>query len=281
MLRRTFALVAAALALSVPAAALAAAVDVSVGASDISLSPALASYPAGTAVRVYVRIHNAGQEDALASATVTAGGVEVGQASPVPVRAGGSAETWLDWTVPNKPFSLGVAVSAEGDAQQRNNRAETGQYAVSSPTERDIFAPPVGRDGVTPTSSTMATSTTDASSTVPTTSEPIVPSAPVEYVTEPPVPVTPDGAPLEEYSWIPYVLIALGAVGFAWGMRGRRRGSSYRTAVPVPVSVVRPPRRRPARPKVYRPELVVEKAASKPRRAPRRRPTVPPEAPTQ
>lgn len=278
MLHRRLVLLAVALAVAAPAAAMAAAVDVSVGASDVSLSPALASYPAGTAVRVYVRIHNDGQEDALATAAVVAGGVEIGQTNPVPVRAGGSAETWLDWTVPNKPFSLNVSVSAEGDAQQRNNRFETGQYSVVAPTDRDIFAAPEGRGGATPSSSEGF----DASGTAPvaSTTEPEPTPVPVAY-TPPPVPPTAEPAPLDEYTWIPYLLIALGAVGFAWGMRGRRRGSSYRTAVPVPVSVVRAPRRRAVKPRVYRPELVVEKAASKPRRAPRRRAAAPPPAEPQ
>ncbi len=268
-------------ALAAPVAVHAAGVDISVTPSDISLAPALASYPVGTAVRVYVRIHNGGQEDTVATATVSVGDVAIGQASPVPVRAGGSAETWVDWVIPRAPFRIAAAVSAAGDGQQRNNRAETGEYAVSAPPDRDIFAPPAGREGATPTSSQPATTTADASSTAPTTTEPTPPPAPpVEYLTEPPTPEDPGGAPLEEYSWIPYVLIGLGAVGFAWGMRGRRRGGSYRTAVPVAVSVVRSPRRRPAKARVYRPELVVEKAPAKPRRAPRRRaPEPPPEAP--
>ncbi len=265
-------------ALVAPVATYAAGVDVSVAPSDITLAPALASYPAGTAVRVYVRIHNGGQEDTVASATLSVGDVAIGQASPVPVRAGGSAETWVDWVVPASSFRISATVSASGDGQQRNNTAQTDEFSVAAPAGRDIFSPPAGREGSAPTSSQPATTTVDASSTSATATEPTLP--PVEYTLPPASPEPVEAAPLEEYSWIPYLLIGLGAVGFAWGMRGRRRGASYRTAVPVPVSVVRTPRRRPAKPKVYRPELVVEKAAPKPRRAPRRRPPAPP-APEQ
>lgn len=273
MLRSYLATLALVAALVAPATVAAAGVDVSIGAADITLSPALSSYPAGTAVRVYVRIHNGGQEDAVASAQLTSGGVAIGQASPVPVRAGGNAETWVDWIVPSQPFRIAAAVTAAGDGQQRNNSAETDEYQVSAPTERDIFSPPPGREGATASSTPLATSTLESSTTAPTTTEqePYA-AAPVSF-TQPPAPEQRQ-APLDDYAWIPYVLIALGAIGFAWGMRGRRR------AAPRPAPAARPTRRRVA--KVYRPAVVVEKPAPKRRRAaPRRKPAAPPpEEPT-
>lgn len=275
MLRSYLAPLALAAALAAPATVVAAGVDVSIGASDITLSPALSSYPAGTAVRVYVRIHNGGQEDAVASAELAVGGAAIGQASPVPVRAGGSAETWVDWIVPSQPFRISATVSAAGDGQQRNNSAETDEYQVSPPAERDIFSPPPGREGGTASSTPLATSTLESSTTAPTTTEqePYA-AAPVSY-TQPPAPEQQQ-APLDDYAWIPYVLIALGAVGFAWGMRGRRRAAPR----PAPAPAPRPTRRRVA--KVYRPAVEVEKPAPKRRRAaPRRKPAAPPpEEPT-
>jgi hypothetical protein len=221
-----------------------------------------------------VRIHNNGQEDTVASAALSVDGVAIGQASPVPVRAGGSAETWVDWIVPSEPFRITAAVSAVGDGQQRNNRAQTDEYAVVVASDRDIFSPPPGREGVTPTSSVgLMVTGTEAVATDTTT---VIPSvAPVTY-TAPTTPSVDDSAPLEEYSWIPYLLIALGAIGFAWGMRGRRRGG-MRSAAPVvaPAPKARTTRRRPVR--VYRPAVVVEKSTAKPRRAPRRRPPPPTE----
>jgi len=269
---RAFVAVLGAIVLAMPVAAMAAGVDVSVSPTDITLAPALLSYPPETAVRVYVRIHNNGQEDTVASAALSVDGVAIGQASPVPVRAGGSAEAWGDWGVPSEPFRITAAVSAVGDGQQRNNRAQTDEYAVVAPAGRDIFSPPPGREGVIPTSSIglIATGTEAvATDTTPVTS----PTVPVTY-TAPAASVADDSAPLEDYSWIPYVLIALGAIGFAWGMRGRRSTMSRPAAtIAVPASKARAPRRRPV--KVYRPAVVVEKSGSKPRRAPRRRPPTP------
>ena len=92
---RAFVAVLGAIVLAMPVAAMAAGVDVSVSPTDITLAPALLSYPPETAVRVYVRIHNNGQEDTVASAALSVDGVAIGQASPVPVRAGGSG--WTGW----------------------------------------------------------------------------------------------------------------------------------------------------------------------------------------
>lgn len=280
MARRLAAAAALLVATLLPQVGYAAAVDVAVSAADISISPELAEYPAGMAVRIYVKIRNLGQEDTVATATLRAtlgdgSPADIGQASPVPVRAGGSAETWLDWVVPGEPFRLQVSLAAAGDASRKNDSAETESYAVAVPEGRDIFSPPADRNADSAASSTpLATSTLEASGTAPEQQPPAAqpPATPPAAERQPAA-----GMPLDDYAWVPYVLIAIGAAGFAWGMRGRRR-SVARIAPVAPAPVARARAVRPRR--VYKPKLVVEAAAPRARRAPRRKPQ-PPAAPQE
>jgi hypothetical protein len=233
----------------------AATVDVAVGAKDISISPSAKELTSGTAIRIYIVIRNLGIEDTLATVSLRVGAALIGQADPIPARAGGTAQTWIDWVVPAMPFKLTAIVEASDDTQLDNNQATTAEFKVIVPQDgsRDIFSPPLGRDNLPLPSSSLA----EASSTLPTSTSATTTPEPVEWNYSapqiPPAPPAPTND-LNGYTWIPYLLIALGAMGFAWGMRGRRHQYPGRSVVSAPLPVVastpvKPRRRSPARPK--------------------------------
>ena len=149
----------------------AAVVDVAVGVKDISISPAVKEFTVGTAIRIYITVHNLGIEDMLATASLRVRDASIGQADPIPVRAGGTAQTWIDWVVPAMPFKLTAIVAVSDDNQLDNNQATTAEFKVIALQDgsRDIFSPPLGRDNLPLLSSSLA----EASSTLPTSTTPL------------------------------------------------------------------------------------------------------------
>jgi hypothetical protein len=105
------------------------AADLGLSQTDILFSVARDQLVKDQPVQIYAKIHNHGQRDATGQVVFYSNDVQIGEAQPVSVRAGGLAdEVFVDWIVPAESFEVKVVITNinPSDEKPANNQAKTG-----------------------------------------------------------------------------------------------------------------------------------------------------------
>lgn len=101
--------------------------DLGIRQEDLTIVPAPSQLISGQKARIYAFVHNFGSEDMRAAVLFYQGPYALGDPQPVSLRSRGFAdEVFVDFTVPNVPFSILVKVQEEGavlDQNPANNEA--------------------------------------------------------------------------------------------------------------------------------------------------------------
>lgn len=134
--------------------------------------------------------------------------------------------------------------------------------SIKAQTNRDIFTPPPGRQlqkntaptlppvngfdiPTTTTSSTAVTTTSSTITNYPTNGQDISWKSEPALSTYRPSSNNNDQQLDSFITWLPYLLIFIGAVGFAWGIRGQRRLTGQLKSVSNKTSLIRVPVTKP------------------------------------
>ena len=99
--------------------------DLSVSGDDLRFSPT--KLVAGKKVRLYVKVRNVGEDDVRGRVSFFRGSVDMGDSQSFATVAGGSADAFVDFVVPNEEFKVEVRLLDTNpvDDNQSNNSTAT------------------------------------------------------------------------------------------------------------------------------------------------------------
>lgn len=127
--------------------------DLAISSGDITFSTS--TLIAGQQIRIYAKVHNIGTDDVRGYVTFFQGNQVINDSQVVSVRAGNSADAWVDFTVPDSSFNILARIQGTQPADQNsaNDQVLTKLFQPDIDTDGDGIAnsidPDDDNDGLT------------------------------------------------------------------------------------------------------------------------------------